>query len=229
MPLFRRRPTEAAPPPPPPVGTLSCSEQGCNNATAITCAYRDRRSRPCPMAFCPDHWSMVGERVYCRRHASTIVALGRNTEAGAMPDLENRGPSLVNFVASKIGPEVEALLRAAAHPGETVQSESEVSAMLDHERRRRWGRSWKLLEPTGLSLKVSLSVTEGEDEAHIDVRVNSNVVARGVPPWIARRRAGVRVDSQVDADQRDLFHRFLINQIAEAVAKQRSGHDSLTP
>jgi hypothetical protein len=144
-------------------------------------------------------------------------------------DLENRGPSLVNFVANKIGPEVEALLRATAHPGETVQSESEVSGMLDHERRRRWERSWKLVEPTGLSLKVSLSVTEGEDEAHIDVRVNSNVVARGVPPWIARRRAGVRVDSQVDADQRELFHRFLINQIAEAVAKQRSGHDSLTP
>lgn len=145
-----------------------------------------------------------------------------------MPDLENRGPSLVNFVASKIGPEVEALLRATAHQGETVQSESEVSAMLDHERRRRWGRSWKLLEPTGVSLKVSLSVTEGEDEAHIDVRVNSSVVARGVPPWIARRRAGVRVDSQVDADQRELFHRFLINQIAEAVATQRSGPDSIT-
>jgi hypothetical protein len=228
MPLFRRRPAEAAPPPP-PLGTLPCSEHGCNNATAITCAYRDRRSRPCPMAFCPSHWSMVGERVYCRRHASTIVALGRNTEAGAMPDLENRGPSLVNFVANKIGPEVEALLRATAHQGETVQSESEVSVMLDHERRRRWGRSWKLLEPTGLSLKVSLSVTEGEDEARIDVRVNSNVVARGVPPWIARRRAGVRVDSQVDADQRELFHRFLINQIAEAVAKQRSANSRSTP
>jgi hypothetical protein len=35
---------------------------------------------------------MVGERVYCRRHASTILALGPNTEAGAMPDLEDRGP-----------------------------------------------------------------------------------------------------------------------------------------
>ena len=55
------------------------------------------------MAFCPEHWSRVDERVYCRRHASNIVALGRNIEAGAMPDLENRGPSLVNFVANKIG------------------------------------------------------------------------------------------------------------------------------
>jgi hypothetical protein len=180
------------------------------------------------MAFCPEHWSTVDERVYCRRHASTIVALGRNTEAGAMPDLENRGPSLVNFVANKIGPEVEDLLRATAYQEETVQSESEVSVMLDRERRRRWERSWKLIEPTGISLKVSLSVSEDGDQALIHVRIDSNVIASDVPPWIARRRAGLSVSELVDADQREIFHRFLVNQIAEAVAKQRSANGTST-
>src|ERR1700692_4210953 len=77
--------------------------------------------------------------------------------------------------------------------------------MLDHERRRRGERSWKLIEPTGISLRVSLSVSEGGDQALIHVRIDSNVIASDVPPWIARRRAAVRVDSQVDADQRELF------------------------
>lgn len=218
MPMFRRRPTEFAS----PTGTLPCSEHGCGHQTAINCAYRDRRGRDCPAAFCSEHWSMVGDVVYCRRHASTIIALGPDVELGAMPALENRGPSLVNHVADEIGPEIVELLRGAARDGETVKADSEVSAIFDHQRRRRWERSWKLIEPTGISLTVSLTVNEGEDDALIDVRVGASVIARGVPPWIARRRAGLAVGGQADTDQRELFHRFFINHIAEAVALERA-------
>jgi hypothetical protein len=219
MPLFRRRPAiEFAS----PIGTLPCSEQGCSHETAITCAYRDRRGRVCAAAFCPDHWSMVGNVVYCRRHAGTIVAMGPGVDVGAMPELDNRGPSLVNHVADEIGPEVEKLLRATARDGETVKSESEVTVIFDHRRRRRWERAWKLIEPTGISLTVSLTVNEDEDDALIDVRVGATVIARGVPPWIARRRAGLGIGGQADADQRELFHRFFINHIAEAIALERA-------
>ena len=224
MPLFRKRPTEFAS----PIGTLPCSEHGCGHQTAVTCAYRDRRGRACSVAFCPEHWSRVGGVVYCRRHAGTVIALGPETEIGALPELENRGPSLVSWVADEIGPEVEELLRATAHDGETVRSEGEVAVIFDHKRRRRWERSWKLIQPTGISLKVSLTVNEDEDDALIDVRVGSNIIARGVPPWIARRRAGLGVGGQVDADQRELFHRFFINQIAEGVALERADDQTLT-
>jgi hypothetical protein len=224
MTLFRRRPTEFAS----PIGVLPCAEQGCSNETAIMCAYRDRRGKACEAAFCPNHWSMVGGIVYCRRHASTIEAMGLDAEWGALPELENRGPSLVSWVADEISPEVETLLRAAAHEGETVKVETEVAVVFDHKRRRRWERSWKLLEPTGMSLKISLTVKEDEDDALIDVRVGSAVIARGVPPWIARRRAGLGVGGQVDADQRELFHRFFINHIAEAIAYERKDDHRLT-
>jgi hypothetical protein len=60
------------------------------------------------------------------------------------------------------------------------------------------------------------------------VRVGSNIVARGVPPWIARRRAGLGVGGQVDAEQRELFHRFFINHIAEAIAFERSADSTLS-
>jgi hypothetical protein len=131
----------------------------------------------------------------------------------------------VNFVANQLGPEVEALLRASARQTEAVQSEGEVVVLLDHERRRRW----KLLESTGMSLEVSLSVIEGGDQALIDVRVDSTVIACVVPPWIAQRRASLTVDSQADADQRELFQRFLVKQITEPVAERRSANSRLTP
>jgi len=224
MPVFRRRPTDFTP----PIGTQPCADNGCDNQTGVACAYRDRRGRTCSVAFCPDHWSMIGGVVYCRRHASTIIGLGARTEAAALPELENRGPSLVSWVADELTAEIEGLLRAAAREGETVKTEPELAAIYDHKRRRRWERSWKLLERTGISLKVALSVCDDDDDALLDVRVGSNVIARGVPPWIARRRAGLGVGGQVDKDQRELFHRFFLNHIAEEIALQRAEDTSLS-
>jgi hypothetical protein len=180
------------------------------------------------MAFCSDHWGLVGGVVYCRRHAGTIVALGASVEPGALPELENRGPSLVSWVADDLTADVEELLRATARDGETVKTEREVRVIYDHKHRRRWERSWKLIERTGISFKVALTVDEEDDDALVDVRVDSTVIARGVPPWIARRRAGLGVGGQVDKDQRELFHRFFINHIAEGIAERRPRDTTLS-
>lgn len=219
MPLFRRRPTE------PTVvrhGRLPCSEAGCSNNNAVTCEYRDRRGNACESTFCPQHWAEVNDGVYCRRHASTMEAFGSSVDTTTLPDLDNRGPSLVRWVADELNDEIEALLRSVARPDETVRTETEVLVYIDHNHRRRWERGWKLLEATGISLKVALTVTEGDDDALVEVRVGSNVIARGVPPWIARRRAGLESAGAVDRDQRELFHRFFMNHIAEEVAEQRA-------
>ncbi len=165
---------------------------------------------------------------YCRRHASTISALGTTTLTAGLPDLENRSPSLVSWVADELTADIEDLLRATSREGETVKTEHEVAVIFDHQRRRRWQRSWKLVEATGISLTVALSVGEDEDDALISVRVGSNVIARGVPPWILRRRAGLGAGGQVDKDQRELFHRFFLNHIAEAIAIQRSTDSTLS-
>ncbi|MHB8718891.1 MAG: hypothetical protein ACYDAC_08385 [Candidatus Dormibacteria bacterium] len=206
-----------------PVGTLPCMEAGCASHTALTCAYRDRRGHGCAGAFCPQHWTDVGGVVYCRRHAGTITALGLGMEAGALPDIDNRGPSLVSWIANEISDRVAEILAAAAAPGESVAVEPHVVVIYDQNRNRRWERSWKLIEPTGVTLKVSAQVAENDgDDALVDVRVGSNVIARGVPPWIARRRAGQTVDAEVDAAQRDLFRRFFLDHIATEVARQRN-------
>lgn len=170
---------------------------------------------------------MVGGVVYCRRHAGTVSALAGSIQDTAYPELQNRGPSLVNWIADELSADVEGLLRAAAHHHETVKTEKDLAVIFDNHRHRRWERSWKLIEPTGIGLKVAVTVSEEGDDALVDIRVGSNVIARGVPPWIARRRAGVHVDDEADADQRKLFHRFFIEHIVDEIAVQRPTTTSL--
>ncbi|HEY7926958.1 MAG TPA: hypothetical protein VIG86_05995 [Candidatus Dormibacteraeota bacterium] len=217
-PLFRRHTPEFAK----PTGTLPCSERACSNSNGFPCAYRDRRGQTCTTAFCPDHRSMVGGVVYCRRHASTITALGAGADARSLPELENRGASLVDWMADAISDGVVAMLASTARESETVKTEEEVTVIFDAQRRRRWERSWKLIENTGVSIKVSLQVAADADDALVDARVGTFVVARGVPPWVTRRRAGVEVTSQVDTEQRELFEQFLLTHIAAEMAQQRA-------
>ena len=219
MPLFHRRtPPDFAV----PAGTLPCAETGCTNTNAVTCAYRDRHQVHCEAAFCPSHWAMVGGVVYCRRHASTITALGDHADTLGLPELGNRGASLVNWIADGLNGDVVALLNAVARATENVHGDDEVTVVFDTNRRRRWERSWKLFENTGISLKVSLQVSADTDDALVDARVGPTVVARGVPPWITRRRSGVEVTDQVDAEQRELFRRFLLDHIAAEVELLRA-------
>ncbi len=220
MTLFRRRPR------PPefasPAGTMPCSEPGCVNRNAATCNYRDRRGHACDSAFCADHRSTVGGVAYCRRHGGLVTALGPNVELGALPEIDNRGPSLVNWLAAELSGGVVATLRRVASPSETVQIDTTVAVIYDNNRRRRWERSWKLLESTGVTLKVCIQVAEDDDDALLDARVGSVVVARGVPPWVARRRAGQHVSDEVDSDQRELYRQFFFDHINAEVARQRS-------
>ncbi|MEO9045207.1 MAG: hypothetical protein ABI352_09325 [Candidatus Dormibacter sp.] len=177
-------------------------------------------------AFCPEHRSMVGGIVYCRRHARTITALGAGGDAQPLPEVENRGPSLVDWMADAISDMVVAILETIARTSETVRIEEEVTLVFDAHRRRRWERSWKLIESTGVSLKVSLQVAADTDDALVDARVGTSVVARGVPPWVTRRRARVEVTSQVDAEQRELFRQFFLTNIAREITQQRADEEA---
>jgi hypothetical protein len=218
MPLFRRRTADFAA----PTGTLPCRARGCLNQTGIECGYTDRHGKVCGAAFCPEHRATVRGVIYCRRHSSTMAALGGNAQTLALPELDSRAASLVSWIADSLEADISALLEEAARPNERVTSDREVTVVLDANRQRRWERGWKLIENTGVSLKVSLQVSAGRDDALVEARVGAFVVARGVPPWVARRRAGVDVTEQGDAEQRDLFRRFFLDHIAAEVINQRA-------
>ena len=53
------------------------------------------------------------------------------------------------------------------------------------------------------------------------INVGSEMVADGIPPWIARRRMGEDVDVSIDVAQRQLFYQYLRGEHRRAVAEFR--------
>jgi len=225
MSLFRRRTATETLDPPDGAATLLCNFAGCGSHTASPCSYRDRRGRECGTAFCPDHATLVDGKRYCRRHGSTVLALGQQaSDPLALPDVGNRAPSLVNWVAHDLDPPVTELLTKLARPEERVLSDQEVALVHDAIRNTRWERSWRLIDHTGVIVKITVVVGE-EDDAVVRVRVGSEDVVRAVPPWIERRRLGLETSPEVDATQRRIFYRFIEENIAATAERQRLAND----
>jgi len=202
-------------------GDLPCRARGCPNHNGVLCHYVDRRGRRCETGWCPNHWATVGGIVYCRRHAGTIAAIGYFDHPSGMPDVDNRAPSLVNWVARDLDAFVAATLVQSATQGETFVREPVVSTHADRSGGRRYERGWKLVDHTGLRLVVAVFVSEDE-ETTIRVRVGSGVVAEGVPPWIERHRRGIEVTEETDRNQRALFYAFFQKHIVAAVRANRA-------
>ncbi|HXA27331.1 MAG TPA: hypothetical protein VN193_01170 [Candidatus Angelobacter sp.] len=203
--------------PEPVVGTRPCSERDCPNQTGEPCGYVDRRSRTCGTAWCPDHQSLLGGVVYCRRHAGVVRALQGQSQA-VMPDLENRAPSLCNWVGRDVEQVIQEIVTGyRSELGTDRLIADPVSLVfLGPERARVWERSWKLVDHTGWSLRVALEVDELRD-TEVAVRVGRNIVARMTPPWIDARRRGEVVAPDVDAEQRAEFYRGIAAAVASAI------------
>lgn len=198
------------------VGTLPCSERGCTATTGEKCGYVDRRGRACGTAWCPDHQSIVSGTVYCRRHAGVVGAL--QSGEGSMPDLENRAPSLVNWVSRDVEQVIQDIVAGYREQlgSDRLLTEPVHLTFLGPERLRVWERSWKLVDHTGWSVRVALEVEE-ERDTEVAVRVGRNVVARVVPPWIAARQRGELLPADVDRAQRQDFYRSLTATVTAAI------------
>jgi hypothetical protein len=221
--LFRRR--EQSPPPARAASGIACTMRGCANHTAQLCAYRDRRERSCSAKICPAHSILLGGITYCRRHAGTVQAIGELAgDQSGHPDIDDRAPSLVDWIARDLDRDIRTLLARAARPGESVIADDSARLAHDFRRNSRWERSWRLVEHTGPILNVTLHVAEADDSL-VHVRVGTETVADGVPPWIARRREGQDVEAAIDISQRRLFYRYLEETISEAVARFRDRSD----
>ena len=158
-----------------------CKVAGCSNDTAQPCSYRDGRGRSCRAVCCPDHGASTGGKFYCRRHAGILRAVGAEaTQHGGLPDVDNRAPSLVNWIARDLDANVQRLLSGAAKAGESVIADDTVHVARDFNRKARWEQSWRLVDHTGLILKVTIQVLE-ENDLLVRVHVGSGVIADGVP------------------------------------------------
>src|SRR5207248_3146565 len=94
---------------------LRCTAASCTATDATACAYIDRRQRPCSTAWCAEHVVIVDGLTLCRRHAGVVRAIGTASDRlQSLPDLENRAPSLVNWVAEEVDADVRGILERYA-------------------------------------------------------------------------------------------------------------------
>lgn len=201
-----------------PIGTLLCTERGCLSDQGLACFYTDRRGRSCDTAWCPQHIAAVDGRPYCRRHAGVVRALPSADPAG-LPDIDNRAPSLLEWVASEVDSGIAAEVQGAAVAGQKLQSDAAHLVLIAHgsDRIRAWERTWKLYDHTGIHLWVAIDVEE-ENDLELVIRINGSVVERMVPPWIATRRKGLTLSADADAEQRTAFYGLVVALVREHLA-----------
>ena len=162
---------------------------------------------------------MAFDAVYCRRHAGIIEALGPDHADLPLPDLDNRAPSLANWVGRDLDAAIRTLL-TTGFPSQTMNITSMVSG--GSPRDRSWGRSWKVISPLGVDCSISIAVREADDSV-VRVAYDGKEILAVTPPWIESRRQGLVLDVLTDHAQRSRFYDDILEALEDAVmaAKQR--------
>jgi len=175
----------------------------------------------CNTAWCAEHVVMVDGLPLCRRHAGVVRAIGTESDRlQSLPDLENRAPSLVNWVAQQVDADVRGILERYAD-GSSIIDQSAILPV-GHAARRAWTRHWKVLSHTGFDVRISLTVAESDDTT-VRAAVDGTVVSEAEPPWIASRRTGAALSPEEDAEERARFHRALIEAVEAHLANYTPG------
>ena len=185
-------------------GHAKCSEPGCSRADAARCSYVDKRARRCPTAWCDAHGQAFRGKPYCRRHASTMIALQSDEDIAGFPDLDNRAPSLVGHLGEDLDASVRELFVRIAPAGATVVTDPVRLVLTPGGHTRRWAKTWKLVDHRSVINRVSVEVDESDDPL-VSARVDAELIGSGVPPWIQDRLEGRHVDAASSATQRREF------------------------
>lgn len=199
-------------------GAQPCSEPKCESVGGMQCAYVDRRQRRCESAWCHVHQQVAYNAVYCRRHAGIINALGPDHGLVPLPDLDNRAPSLANWVGRELDGPIRDLLETH-YPGSALNATAVVSG--GSWRERVWSRSWKLISEVGVDVWVNISVAEADDSV-VKLVLDGRTVAEVTPPWIEARRHGMVVDPQVEAESRRRFNELLLEDLDAAIVATKA-------
>lgn len=163
---------------------------------------------------------VVEGHVYCRRHGGVMVALsGGPAERASLPDLSNRAPSLVSWVAREIDADVREILQSRAPQGALLAVDPVFLIFVGGQRHRAWERTWKVSDHTGHTVRVALQVEETAD-VEVCVKIGAVVRARVVPPWIAGRLKREQLDPFEDARARKAFNEKILKVIREGVDEE---------
>ena len=130
-----------------------------------------------------------------------------------MPDLSNRAPSLVRWVANDITDRVEEILERYRTPGEQYRRER-VHAVRSVDGSVRWEVTWQLFDHTGSRVRISIEVRESSPTT-LSARVGQLIVYSETPPWILHRERNEEMVPETDVRERDMFYDMLLKAVEE--------------
>ena len=199
--------------------TPHCTIPSCGNPHLRLCSYIDSKAQQCPTLWCPTHAAIVDGQCFCRRHDMLLRTLGLKVGQGQhLPDINDWAASLTVWVRGEFDDRLRQML-ASQYPaaagftiiaGRVARGTGKDGPF--------WTAPWLVDRHDRTVVTVRLSVTEDNDKMVI-VAVDTKEVARGIPPWIARRASVYMVDAAVDSDDRERFYAALLNKVQTALPR----------
>lgn len=175
---------------PPAVPTLAwdlgdqyCSARGCTQKTGLACSYIDRRERPCPTGWCPEHRYITHGAVFCPTHGRLLDGTADEYRECVRVDLGNVVPVVLAWIVQEINSEVSAtMLQLAMEWRQALVLDPVHFALVGVQRTRTWERAWKICDSLGPTLRVATVIEEAEPEV-VEARINARPIIRLVVPW----------------------------------------------
>jgi hypothetical protein len=207
-----------------PLGNKPCTRPGCTSQSGNECNYVDRRARRCETAWCPEHRTVISDGIYCPRHAGIMRALLASSRKGHLPDIDNRAPSLANWIDNDIDAHMRGVVGSLMTPGDgeslIVDPVGYIYGISDKS--HRWERSWKLANHTGVTLKAAIDVDESRDNV-VRLRVGQRTINEVMPPWVRHHQKHELVPPGTDDAERTEFYSAICDQLSQALGAERQG------
>ena len=200
----------------PPARSPQCMRSECRTPAVTGCSYGDRRGGSCDTSWCQEHVEVVANLVYCNRHAGVSRALIAAGATGHIPAIDNRAPSLVQWIANAVEDRVSNLLQEYQTTEQQFIVDPLAYVRNSTTGYHRWERSWKLVSYQGVDVKIAIEVDEQRDGLMV-ARVGHILAMRAIPPWIDHRAEGHRVSVEQDAAERLEFYSQLLRRLRATV------------
>jgi hypothetical protein len=151
-------------------------------------------------------------------------ALLASSRKGHLPDIDNRAPSLANW----IGNDIDARMRSVVE--KLILREDGEQLIIDpvgyiynlSDKSHRWERSWKIANHTGVGGKAAIDVDEAKDSV-VRLRVGQRTVNEVIPPWVGHHEKRELVPPSADEAERIAFYNAICDQLTNALMAERQG------
>ena len=165
------------------LGDQYCSARGCAQKTGLACSYIDRKERPCPTGWCPEHRYVTQGAVFCPSHGRLLDGTADEFRESVRVDLGNVVPVVLSWIAQEVDGEISAaMLQLALEWHQALVLDPVHFGLVGVHRVRTWERAWKICENLGPTLRVAIVIEEAEPGI-VEARINARPVLRLLVPW----------------------------------------------